>query len=158
MTGVPSPDPVITEQLIAALVPVTDLPRPPPAPLPALPPARTADSVGSVLFATCVTDRSGRVGAAQLLSVLGWKPGDRIAVDAVHGTALIRAHRTGQHGIGSRGDIGIPTAVRAMSGIHIGQPVLLAALSSHQVLVVHTTATITRLLVRLHRRILGDTP
>jgi len=159
MTGVPSPDPVIIEQLIAALVPATDLPRPQPAPLPALPPPmKTVDSMGSVLLATCVTDRSGRVGAAPLLSALGWKPGDLVEVDAVHGAAAIRWHRTGRHRIGSRGDISIPIAVRTMSGIHIGQPVLLAALPGHHILAVHPAASITRLLARVHRRIVGDTP
>lgn len=155
MADVPRLPQPVSEQLIAALVPVTVTSRPDPAPLPALPSPPVAES-GSVLLATCVVDRSGRIGAAPLLAALAWQPGDPIEVDLADGVVVIRAARTGQHRIGSRGDIGIPAAVRVMSGLQPDQHVLLAALTGRGVLVVHPASTVARLLARVHRRILGE--
>jgi bifunctional DNA-binding transcriptional regulator/antitoxin component of YhaV-PrlF toxin-antitoxin module len=123
--------------------------------MPALP-VPPVPEPADVLIATCVIDRSGRVGAAPLLAALAWHPGDPVEVDAVRGAAVIRVARTGRLRIGSRGDIGIPSAVRALSGLAPGQAVLLAALPTQGILIVHSTGTITRLLGRLQRRILGD--
>jgi hypothetical protein len=47
-------------------------------------------------------------------------------------------------------------ADRTLRGIGPGQPVLLAALTGHGVLAIHPAATITRLLARLHNRLLGE--
>jgi len=158
MTDVPRPAPPIAEQLIAALIPVTAIPQPAPAPLPALPAPATPDrlDLGPTLVATCVVDRSGRVNSAPLLTALAWHPGDPIAVDLAHGAVVIRAVRTGRHRIGSRGDLGIPASVRTMTGFQTDQHVLLVALISHGVVVIHPVGTVTRLLARAYRRILGD--
>jgi hypothetical protein len=158
MTDVPRPAPPISEQLIAALVPETTSPDPAPAPLPALPTPTRLDrrDLGPILIATCVPDRSGRVNAAPLLAALAWRPGERIEVDVVHGIVVVTATRTGRHVIGSRGDIGIASAVRTMCGIQPDQSVLMAALVSRGVLAIHPAHTVTRLLARLHGQILGD--
>ncbi len=155
MTGVPRPAPPVAEQLIAALVPVTVPPQPEPAPMPAMP-VPPVPEPGDVLIATCVIDRSGRIGAAPLLAALAWQPGDPVEVDAAGGVAVIRVTRTGRIRIGSRGDIGIPSAVRALSGLVPGQAVLLAALSIQGILIVHSAGAVAGLLGRVHRRILGD--
>jgi hypothetical protein len=155
MTGVPRPAPPIAEQLIAALVPVTVPPQPDPAPMPALP-TPPAPEPEQVLLATCVIDCSGRIGAAPLLAALAWHAGDPIEVDLAHGAVNIRARREGRLRIGSRGDISIPSAVRALSRLQSGHHVLLAALTDHGVLVVHRADAVARLLGRVHRLILGD--
>ena len=103
MTDVPRPAPPVPEQLIAALVPVTVPPRPDPAPMPALP-APPSPEPGQVLLATCVIDRSGRIGAAPLLAALDWHAGDPVEVDLAHGAVIIQALREGRLRIGTRGD------------------------------------------------------
>jgi len=160
MTDVPSPSLPITEQLISALIPITAAPQPAPAPLPTLPVPAAPDrlDLGPTLIATCVVDRSGRVNSAPLLNALAWQPGDPVDVDLAHGTIVFRAARTGRHRIGSRGDLGIPAALRTMTGFEPDQHVLLVALLSHSVVVIHPASTVTRLLGRVHRRILGDLP
>ncbi|WP_203909069.1 hypothetical protein [Rhizocola hellebori] len=145
----------VAERLIAALVPVTVPPQPDPAPMPALP-APPIPEPGHVLLATCVIDRSGRIGAAPLLAALAWQPGDPVEVDFVGGVVVVRTRREGRQRIGSRGDIGVPAAVRDLSGLRPGHEVLLAALTGRGVLIVHCAATVARLLGRMHRRILGD--
>jgi hypothetical protein len=158
MTDVPRLVAPVPEQLIAALIPVTDTPQPPPAPLPALPvqaaPARV--DLGPTLIATCIIDRSGRVNSTPLLRALAWQPGDPIDIDVAHGVIVIRAARTGRHRIGIRGDLGIPAAVRTMTGFQTDENVLLVALISHATVVVHPADAVTRLLSRAYRRILGD--
>jgi hypothetical protein len=160
MTDVPRPVAPVSEQLIAALIPVTDIPQPSPAPLPALPapvgPARV--DLGPVLLATCVVDPSGRVNSTPLLRALAWYPGDPIDIDFAHGAVVVRAMRTGRHRIGVRGDLGIPAAVRTMTGFQADESVLLLGLISHATIVIHPADAVTRLLSRVHRRILGDLP
>ena len=78
-------------------------------------------------------------------------------MDAAHHSIVITAACAGRHRIGSRGDIGLPTAVRTMCRLQPGEPVLLAALTGHGLLVIHPAATITRLLARQHARILTVT-
>jgi bifunctional DNA-binding transcriptional regulator/antitoxin component of YhaV-PrlF toxin-antitoxin module len=119
-------------------------------------PAPPAPEPGHVLLATCVIDRSGRIGAAPLLAAMDWHAGDPVQVDLTHGAVIIQALREGRLRIGSRGDISIPSSVRAMSGLQPGQDVLLAALTGHGLLVVHRADAVARLLGRVHRRILGD--
>jgi hypothetical protein len=119
------------EQLIGALIPtpLSDRPRPCPAPIPALPAPRPPATGPSdeILIGTARPDHSGRVTAR----------------------GLLRA-------VGCRGELPLPVSVRQMCAISPGQPLLLAALTAHDLLVIHPASTVTRLLADLHTQITGD--
>jgi hypothetical protein len=147
------------EQLIGVLVPVplADRPRPHPAPMPALlaprPPADLAEA--EVLFGVACPDRSGRVTERGLLYALRWAPGHRIDIRPHHGMLIIASLPAGQHVVGSRGELPLPAAARRMCGIVVGQPLLLAALTSHDLLVIHPARTVAELLSDLHAQAIG---
>jgi hypothetical protein len=144
------------ERLIGALVP-RPIPRPPPpsAVLPILPARRSPTESDSVLLDAARLDGSGRVSARGLLRALGWPAGHRVEIDVVDGDVVIRSTPTGRHTVGGRGDLALPAAARHMCGIELRQPVLLAAYPAAGLVVVHSAATIARLLVEVHNRLLG---
>ena len=146
------------EQLIGVLIPAP-LPgrlRPDPAPLPALPaPDSTADaSPDSVLIGVARADRSGRVTERGLLDALGWPAGHRIDVHPHDGMLVITSARAGQQVVGSRGQLPLPASVRQMCAILPGQPLLLAALVSHDLLVIHPASSVTQRLADLHAQVI----
>jgi hypothetical protein len=57
--------------------------------------------------------------------------------------------------VGARGDLALPVAARTMSGIDSGEPVVLVANPSSDVLVIHTAATVAKLLTQCHARLVG---
>ncbi|WP_327010747.1 hypothetical protein OHA72_27815 [Dactylosporangium sp. NBC_01737] len=154
MTGIQRKVPAATEQMIAALIPTPlPRPRPAPAPLPTLPavPSGAAPVVPTLDIARL--DRSGRVSARSLLDHLGWRPGQRLGVDVIHGAILIWPATDGQPLVGARGDLALPVAVRQMCAIRTGDLVVLAAERTHDLLIVHPAATVARLLADLHTRL-----
>ncbi|MGC1215149.1 MAG: hypothetical protein WA890_28295 [Micromonospora sp.] len=148
----------LDEQLIGAII-TTPLPRPapPPAPMPqlpaAVPPAREA--FDEVVFDVALPDADGRVAARDLLQALSWPPGHRLHIDVTDGLLLITTMADGMHAVGSRGALPLPAALRQLCGIHPHQVVLLAAIPARDLLVVHPSNTITRLLAHLHATVLG---
>jgi hypothetical protein len=60
-----------------------------------------------------------------------------------------------RHRIGGRGELGLPTAIRTLCGITVGQPVFMAALVTHNAILIHPAHTITRLLAPAHARLLA---
>lgn len=150
----------LDEQLIGAVIP-TLLPRPapPPAPMPelpaALPPAR--EPADGIVFDVARPDADGRVAARALLRALGWPSGHRLHVDVSDGLLLITARADGMHAVGARGALLLPVAARQMCGINPHQVVLLAAVPARDLLVVHPSNTITRLLANLHAAVLKGT-
>lgn len=148
------------EQLIGALIPTPHpgRPRPRPAPIPALPAPRppATDPSDEILIGTARPDRSGRVTERGLLRALRWHPGHPIDIHPHDEMLVIASTPTGQHAVGSRGELPLPVSIRQMCAISPGQPLLLAALIAHDLLVIHPTSTVTRLLADLHTQILGD--
>ncbi|SCE94509.1 hypothetical protein GA0074695_2347 [Micromonospora viridifaciens] len=148
----------LDEQLIGAVIP-TPLPRPapPPAPMPALPaavpPAR--EPVDDLVFDVARPDADGRVSARALLRALRWPAGHRLHIDVTDGLLLITARPDGKQTVGARGALPLPVAARQMCGIHPHQVVLLAAIPARDLLIVHPSNTITRLLAHLHAAVLG---
>jgi hypothetical protein len=61
----------------------------------------------------------------------------------------------GQHVVGSRRELPLPASVRQMSGVVPGQPLLLAALVAHDLLVIHPAGAVARLLTDLHAQVIG---
>ncbi|MEU3457541.1 hypothetical protein ABZ671_28645 [Micromonospora sp. NPDC006766] len=148
----------LDEQLIGAVIPAP-LPRPasPPAPMlelpAALPPAR--EPVDDIVIDVARPDADGRVAARALLRALRWPSGHRLHIDATDGLLLITAAPDGKHTVGARGALPLPAAARQLCGIHPHQAVLLAAFPVRDLLVVHPSNTITRLLADLHAAVLG---
>ncbi|HEX5539979.1 MAG TPA: hypothetical protein VFX60_00175 [Micromonospora sp.] len=146
------------EQLIGALIPVplSDRPRPRPASIPALPEPRQPGgaSPDEVLVGMACPDRSGRVTECGLLGALRWDPGHRIAINMQDQMLVIASVRAGEHVVGSRGELPLPASARQMCAIAPGQPLLLAALVAHDLLVIHPASTVTRLLTDLHAQVI----
>lgn len=99
--------------------------------------------------------RCGRVSAQHLLRALGWPPYHRVDIQPRHGMLVICSARDGRHQVGSRGDLPLPANARDMCRIAPGQPVLLAAIVAHDLLVVHPVSTVVRLLADLHTHLAG---
>src|SRR5262249_5470848 len=129
------------EQRIGALIPapLPDRPRPRPAPMPALPSPRPPMhlSPDEVLIGIARPDRSGRVTARCLPGALGWPPGHRVDLRPHAGMLIIGSSPAGQHVVGGRGELPLPATARQMCAIVPGQPLLLAALVAHDLLVIH---------------------
>lgn len=127
--------------------------------MPALPAALPAarEPVDDMLFDVARPDPDGRVAARALLRALGWPSGHRLHVDVTDGLLLATTRPDGKHTIGARGALPLPAAARQLCGIHAHRPVLLAAIPARDLLVVHPSNTITRLLAERHAAVLGGT-
>jgi hypothetical protein len=68
---------------------------------------------------------------------------------------IITAAPAGQHAIGSRGELPLPATARQMCGIVAGQPLLVVALPSHDLLVIYPAHTVARLLADLYTEMIG---
>jgi hypothetical protein len=153
------PPPATQEQLIAALLPDIHAEPPPPsaAPLPALPaPALPASArADGLLVGMARIDRSGRLHERrQLLRALGWMPGQRLALDVVHGLIVVQPAPTGPHILDHRGALHLPAAARRMCSISIGPPVLLTASVPDDVLTIYPTEVVAQLLSAHHANLL----
>lgn len=144
------------EQLIAALVPDTVEGRPTPrsVPLPTLSLPRLHDP-DTLLVGTACIDRSGRIHERALLRALGWEPGHELELDTTHGMIAIASVPGGRHRIDDRGALALPAAARRMCGITLGPPVVLAAAVREQLLIVHSAATVARLLAARYTTLMG---
>jgi hypothetical protein len=71
-------------------------------------------------------DASGRVADRAVISVLGWLPGDRLALAADAGVVIARRDPGGMVTMPSRPYIVIPAALRRRCGLCAGNRVLLA--------------------------------
>ncbi|GIH16052.1 hypothetical protein [Rugosimonospora africana] len=113
-------------------------------------------SVDEVRIGVARPDLSGRVIERGLLRALGWSPGHRVDIYP-HGEMLVIASAVaGRHVVGSRGELPLPASARHMCAIAPGQPLLLAALVSHDLLVIHPVSTVARLLANLHVEVIGS--
>ncbi|GAB3890378.1 hypothetical protein GCM10029964_061800 [Kibdelosporangium lantanae] len=91
-------------------------------------------------------DSSGRVHDQTLLTALDWHPGQRVDITSMNDTIVVHANPAGLHTIGARGDLALPAAARALSGISANSRVVLAAIVDEKLLFVHPPATVARLL------------
>jgi hypothetical protein len=139
-----------SEQLIGALVPPTTRRSAPPVPLdvPALPQLRLPADACSEPFLLDVAslDASGRFCSRTLLAALAWSPGHRvdlrIGVDAV----VIGSRADGRQAVGSRGELTLPASARMLAGLAVEARVVLVAVPTQELLIVHPPALIARLL------------
>jgi bifunctional DNA-binding transcriptional regulator/antitoxin component of YhaV-PrlF toxin-antitoxin module len=63
---------------------------------------------------------------------------------------------TGRQTVGSRGELAVPAAARALAGFERGSPVLLVAVADRDVLMVHSHALLGPLLVEFYAAEHGD--
>ncbi|WP_203862701.1 hypothetical protein [Plantactinospora mayteni] len=85
-----------------------------------------------------------------LLGALRWPAGHRIDIHPQREMLVLASAPAGQHVVGSRGELPLPASARQMCAIVPGQPLLLAALVAHDLLVIHPANTVVRLLADLH--------
>ncbi|MEV4346278.1 hypothetical protein AB0J83_17550 [Actinoplanes sp. NPDC049596] len=95
-----------------------------------------------VLLDTARLDASGRFSARRLLRSLGWPPGHRVDAVVVGDAVVFAGSPTGQQAVGSRGELAVPAATRALAGIDNDGHVVLAAVLDHDVLLVHAGAMV----------------
>ena len=148
------------EQMIGALVPPAIRRVSPSVPLveamlPRLALPAEVDS-GSVLLDQARLDASGRFSARNLLRVLSWLPGHRVDAAVVGEAVVFGGSMTGRQAVGSRGELAVPAAARALAGFDRGSPVLLVAVADRDVLIVHSQALLVRLLVEYYAAEHGD--
>jgi bifunctional DNA-binding transcriptional regulator/antitoxin component of YhaV-PrlF toxin-antitoxin module len=147
------------ERLVGALVPAPtgDLLRPSPAPMPALPTAGLPVGVEgrALVVETARVDRSGRIAAVAVVRVLGWGPGQRVTIAVVHDAVVVTAAVTGLSRIDSRCQVSLPAAARRMCAILPGPPVVLVAVPSQAVLVIHAVAALAGLLAEWYTSLVG---
>jgi hypothetical protein len=154
------PPPAVQEQLIAALLPDVHAEPSPhsPAPLPTLPPPPTLltrAAADELLVGLARINRSGRLHEQRLLHTLGWTPGQRLALDVIHGLIVVQPSSTGSHALDSRGALPLPAAARHTCGIGSGPTVMLAASVPEQSLVIHPAALVARLLATHYANLPG---
>ncbi|MEU7778835.1 hypothetical protein [Micromonospora parva] len=95
------------------------------------------------------------MSAQPLLRALGWPPHHRLDIHPRDGMLVIRSASDGRQQVGSRGALPLPANARHMCRIESGQPVLLAAIVAHDLLVVHPVSTVVRLLADLQTHLAG---
>ncbi|MEU7613869.1 hypothetical protein [Micromonospora sp. NPDC049204] len=126
--------------------------------MPALParvyPPAITDASGLLLW-MALPARCGRVSAQHLLHAIGWAPGHRLDIQLCHDMLVITSARDDRYQVGSRGELPLPASARQMCRIEPGQPVLLAAFITYDLLVVHPVGTVARLLTDLHHQLAG---
>ncbi len=106
----------------------------------------------SLQYAIARIDSSGTVPAAQLLGVLHWRPGDRLAITVVRGVAVFRRDRAGQVSVSRRRALTVPISERRSWGIQPGDSLLLVASTVHGVVFVHPPSVMDRMMALYHRR------
>jgi hypothetical protein len=141
------------EQVIGALVPGPQpLPTPAAAPVPMLPARRwPIEPVALPLLDIACVDRSGRVSARDLLRQLHWTAGHAVDIDVVAGVLVAASSAGGAYIVGSRGDLALPAAARALCGVT--DTVVLAAYPSHDLVVIYRSTFVAQLLHEHHRAV-----
>lgn len=137
------------EQLIGALVPSATRRSAPPVPLglPALPRlSLPADAFESFLLDVARVDASGRFCARSLLAALAWTPGHRVDLRVGADVVVIGSSLQGRQTVGSRSELTLPVAARTLAGLDAQALVVLVAVPTRDLLIVHPPQLISRLL------------
>jgi hypothetical protein len=99
-------------------------------------------------------DASGRVADRAVTGVLGWRPGDRLALTAAAGVVTARRDPGGMVTMPARPYVVIPAALRRRCGLRPGDRVLLAMFPSEDTLAAYSFAVVDRAL-RAHAPVLS---
>jgi bifunctional DNA-binding transcriptional regulator/antitoxin component of YhaV-PrlF toxin-antitoxin module len=91
-------------------------------------------------------DASGRVADRAVTRVLGWRPGDRLALAADAGVVTARRDPAGMVTMPSRPYVVIPAALRRRCGLRPGDRVLLAMFPGEDTLAAYSLAVVDQAL------------
>lgn len=124
-------------------------------PVPVLPqPAMWSGS--SLWVGMAAVDHSGRLRDQALLAVLGWSPGDRVAIRVYAQTAVFSRDVAGPFVIDSRRQMFLPASIRVLFRVATGDRVALVAVPESGVLMVHPVAVVAQLLMDYYSSHTGD--
>ncbi|MFD2474288.1 hypothetical protein [Amycolatopsis silviterrae] len=109
-----------------------------PSPSPALPALRRRLPEAAWSYTIARIDRSGRIAERRLLQTLGWTAGTRLSVTSRDDTAVL-VHRDPEGAFAVIGGprVKAPAGLRSRCEIRTGDPLLLAANSSADVLLIY---------------------
>lgn len=140
------------EQLIGALVPPATQRPAPVVPLGAPALRRRGwptDVVAEpVLLDVARIDASGRFCARALLTALRWEPGHRLDLTVEADAVVFGSSPAGRQTVGSRGELTVPVAARSLAGLDAEARVMLIAVPTRDLLIVHPPALIAHLLTQ----------
>jgi hypothetical protein len=115
------------------------------------------NSAPRFVYGVHTLDDCGRVVSATLLDALGWAPGDRVGWRASDGRITLRPFEDGAVRVGTR-RFWLPAHARDLAGLTVGDQVLLAADTTHRVLMVFGRDKLDELARRLLIETGGDKP
>ncbi|MFD2472099.1 hypothetical protein [Amycolatopsis silviterrae] len=121
-------------------------------PLPAPPaPARQAELV----YALSRLDASGRLSATTLLARLQWRTSVRLAATVVGTSVVFRPDRHGVFALDPKRKVVVPLRLRRPCRLHTGDQALLVADTRENILVVHPTAALDKIVLARHASLIG---
>jgi bifunctional DNA-binding transcriptional regulator/antitoxin component of YhaV-PrlF toxin-antitoxin module len=104
----------------------------------------------SMLYGMGRADASGRVTHHEILTALGWRPGDIVDLILADGAIVLRTSPSGQYQVPERPSIVIPAAIRRRYAIRPGSPVLLAAAPEFGAVIVYPASVLDDMMVAYH--------
>jgi hypothetical protein len=111
--------------------------------------------LGALRYGMGRIDASGRVSDKTMLNILGWRPGQHLAITVVETAVVVHPHPAGLFVVPSARYVVLPAPVRRRCGFQRGDRVFLAADSSHEVLVVHPMTALDTMITAYHSSLLG---
>lgn len=123
----------------------------PPLSLPLLPEPSGRD----VTFGMGRLDAGGRITDRTTLAKLQWTTGDRIQFSIRDALIIATLDPAGQRDLGPHGLLRLPVAIRRACRLQPGDRILLAALPTHQRLIIHPPATLATLTAAVHHSAAG---
>jgi hypothetical protein len=91
-------------------------------------------------------DASGRFCSRPLLAALAWEPRHRVDLRVGVEVVLICSCAGGRQAVGGRGELTLPASARMLAGLATEARVVLVAVPTQDLLLVHPPALIVRLL------------
>ncbi len=99
-----------------------------------------------VLYGFGRIDVSGRVADRSIISMLGWRPGDRLTLTAAAGVVIARRDPDGMVTMPTKPYIAIPASLRHRCGLRPGDRVLLAVFPGEDALAAYSPAVVDQAL------------
>ncbi|MGV9295783.1 hypothetical protein [Amycolatopsis sp. NPDC003676] len=123
-------------------------------PLPAAPaPARQTELV----YALSRLDASGRLSATTVLAQLRWRTSIRLAATVVGTSVVFRPDRHGVFALDPKRKVVVPLLLRRPCRLRAGDQALLVADIRENLLVVHPTAALDKIVLARHASLIGGT-
>lgn len=145
------------DQVLAGLVPPDRLPtRDHEDPVPLADILRPALSDQSFRYSIARVDESGRVAVAQVLAYLGWRTGDRLTISTARDVVIVQRRSTGLHTVPEKRSLVIPASARRVCGIEAGDTVMLAAAAEFDIVLVHPSAVLDKMMAFYHSDVIRE--